>query len=1725
MKQLLAVMLIATMLFSGIPNTVAYAEEGVSSSADINITAEDVNIDNEDTNDISSSAINALGEEETSFLPPGKAAFKVLLEEYNALDEFDYGRVQWTNYKNAIDALIPIYEQSDSEDITESQISNINNLKSKLIFIDVSYDPITLADGYYLLPLKKSVQPPYAGSESISSNLVQSTAILRVENGEAYVTMRIGGATNIKSVFVGTSECYKLAAGNRVPPLGTDNVPVGLDDSIYEAWRAAGHLKAENNIYWDRSVTTEVDTTLSHIDANFKLENVSENIILQYYSTSSATAVGTGYNLYTFVDFSELLAIALPDIENIGDGEFIWDYDMSDVFRGSSSSKYNTNKHNEAQYNIVKDSINSDINVTVQEGVITAKIKWTNASDISYFKEKISGSGSTTSYNLNGDIPTDYQEVPIDEHGESTLVFPLDYKSLVFGKQLMVHPVSLTAAQNYFFALYLRPGQAEPVVVRDDSSDIEYHSDSYNIPGNSQLRVRKITAGEDAYKATAPYFDNVVRKWELWNIKLKNAEDKDINPLLPGKLYIPIPDGWDKDNIELKYHNTRSEYVRANGSVIGDYYIADVKVSDKSATGSYILYENKVYINGDNLSNGTYDVDINIWHCIDDGPSMANAAVNKPSKLVVKDGKQTLYLSFGPVHIGDLEGYLSHMWYYGAGTTVSQYGWPVGEQILVKVSEFYKDNKGQYVFDDIKGRIAYHPHKIYFELPTTNWENYVRFQVPVMDSMNNAGNPAPQDARLRIDYGGAVKISNETPEPPAEEIIQTEQVDKTALATSLTTAKAVTQGKKTDSAWQNLQTAIDDAQTVYDSVEATQEQTDNAKNELIAAVDSFKVSPDKTEGLDKNNLADGTYTLNADMIQLNRSSQSMANSAIDHKVTLTVIGGLYYLAVDFKGLTVGNDLGYLSRLKYYGAGYTFGQYGAPQGTLIPSSVLSWQTDSKGAYIVDSYNDKDNPYPKRLQFPLVNKANYEDDFVPLQVFVPIMESITAGSGTQDVLMRLDWTSLKEGSGTGGDNGGGDEGTGGGDNGQNEVVKTALSAKLAQAKAIAKGDYTDASYQTLQNAINAAQAVVNSQSATQSEVNNQITILQNAINGLTLKPVDNTNLNKDNLADGTYKLHADMVQINRTSLSMSNNAINHDVTLSVIGGKYFIAVDFKGLTIGSDLGYLSRLKYYGAGFTYDSYGAPKGTIIPASVLSWQKDGSGAYIVDTYNDKDNPYPKRLQFPLVNKATYEGNFVPLQVYVPIMESITAGSGTQDVLMRLDWTTLKTGTPTNDDENEQPGEDDGKNEDNGTGTDEQAKTVKTALTAKIKEAKAIQKGNYTDVSYQILQTAITVAQGVADSKYSTQSEINEQVKALTNAINGLALRPETTVNKDNVKDGKYEVRVDLWHATQDKASMGNGSLNHTALIEVNGDKLTMSVSVHPMQVGTITASLASLQIKQANGSYVFAEVIARKIAGNKPSAFRFVLPSKDTYISVKVDPQVPVMGDEPVDARLRISWDTLTKVSDDTTVSSNTTLTTGSADAVISKDQNLSDPESGIKVEAGENVLPDGTTLKVTPITSGADYDKASKALDGVLEKFFLYDITLIGPDGEIVQPTGKVKITVPLPEGYDASKILIFRVNPDGTKTLIEGTIEDGNAIFNVNHFSLYAIGEKAAEKTALAQAVDNTVKSIKDVAAPLTDGSSGMSLLWLLIPIALIAGLAAVFIIRRKLNMENIQAVSVK
>ena len=235
----------------------------------------------------------------------------------------------------------------------------------------------------------------------------------------------------------------------------------------------------------------------------------------------------------------------------------------------------------------------------------------------------------------------------------------------------------------------------------------------------------------------------------------------------------------------------------------------------------------------------------------------------------------------------------------------------------------------------------------------------------------------------------------------------------------------------------------------------------------------------------------------------------------------------------------------------------------------------------------------------------------------------------------------------------------------------VDKSKLESKIAEAKTyLSQTDiYTEISLATLQSAINRAQNVMDNDSASQKLVDDQVTKLTEAIQQLAKK--SDGKLDIKNLADGVYSIYGTMVKVDKNTYSMSNEAINHTIKLTVKNGKYYITLNFNGLTVGQKLGYLSQLKYFTTGYTLDKYGNPQGTLADVTVDSYQKNSDGSLVSDQYGTN---YPDEVTFELIPEALNDG-YVPLQVFVPIMDAISSGTGTQPVFLKLDWKSLKATT------------------------------------------------------------------------------------------------------------------------------------------------------------------------------------------------------------------------------------------------------------------------------------------------------------------------------------------------------------------------------------------------------------------------------------------------------------------
>ena len=440
---------------------------------------------------------------------------------------------------------------------------------------------------------------------------------------------------------------------------------------------------------------------------------------------------------------------------------------------------------------------------------------------------------------------------------------------------------------------------------------------------------------------------------------------------------------------------------------------------------------------------------------------------------------------------------------------------------------------------------------------------------------------------------------------------------------------------------------------------------------------TMQVYAAETESVQAETIADGTYTINGVLRHAVQDQDSMGNTAVSKPMTLQVSGGNCQLVLDLVPLTIRlgkKDFnGYLAEMLYYPD--VDGRVPTESDAASGAEILE-QYD--GVY--DSYNDPENGldenvkgmiYPKKIAIPVTEG----DGEIWTQVYVPVMEAVSAGSGEQYARLQLDWSSLTPVSKptepstepstetpSTGQPSTEQPGNNGNQNPSSEKTdKSGLHTLLLSATSLSGREnvYTKESLEALKKAIAVAQNVYDNENATKLQITKQQNALSQAIINLDQKKTissteDNSGESLDikTLSDGVYYLPGKMMKTDKQSLSMANEALDHTVKLTVKKKKYTLTLSFSDLTINGQKGYLGWLKYYKDGYQTDAYGGPIGSPKAVDVTKKQ------------NGTD--YPKEISFTMIAEAKKDG-YVPLQVFVPVMDAISAGSGIQNVYLKLD--------------------------------------------------------------------------------------------------------------------------------------------------------------------------------------------------------------------------------------------------------------------------------------------------------------------------------------------------------------------------------------------------------------------------------------------------------------------------
>ena len=346
------------------------------------------------------------------------------------------------------------------------------------------------------------------------------------------------------------------------------------------------------------------------------------------------------------------------------------------------------------------------------------------------------------------------------------------------------------------------------------------------------------------------------------------------------------------------------------------------------------------------------------------------------------------------------------------------------------------------------------------------------------------------------------------------------------------------------------------------------------------------------------------------------------------------------------------------------------------------------------------------------------------------------------------------------------------------------------------------------------------------------------------------------------------------------------------------------------------------------------------------------------------------------------------------------------------------------------------------------------------------------------------------------------------------------------LEDGNYYVDIALWKSDSNEASMGNVAFknNDKALVTVENGKITrVQIGTNPVDIDPYHSAIISFELADgtpvsidatgelttlpANKDYTYIKLVSF----NLPDSAQPDISDAITYVPVNFyvpDTPMDAAVGETLTARLRFTWSTAVKT-DDTSLQVDDTTAAGDSPITGEEivDVNLVDEATGIKLETNSGILSDKAVLSVEKLTQGADYDIAMKAMNGVDGSWNLYKIVAL-VDGVETAPLGSVVLYIPC----GAEGMTLYRVNADGTKTLVRGEVQDGYYVVRTTSLGLFAmVGEAAGTPGGTQDGNQNSNTNI-----PQTGDNSNVAVYALLALAA--AGMMGVTLVTRKRKSEE-------
>ncbi len=681
-------------------------------------------------------------------------------------------------------------------------------------------------------------------------------------------------------------------------------------------------------------------------------------------------------------------------------------------------------------------------------------------------KRNADGEGILKEAYLSGNEGNEYSE-NLYKEGEHKVVLPLTYSEFLYGVAVLIKDDD---ERSYLGKLcFTEKDLGELKRIKDERTGIIYESNKDSITGNEELEVIEVTEeyvnslpkpdmpeeieepyspeifdmfrqwGNKTYKTGAlDSFRNMAAngKYHVYEVSIKQGGEY-VNPGADGRLLIPIPENWETSKFYAESSSpwaSNRHFPEDGMSIVknaaGQNYfeVKDCGLKDpencvvrKKSIINIAFAEVNKRVDVSELEEGVYEVRPDFLKAgTENIGSMAGGTLERKAYLVIRDdGSKAVYLNFKPINMGGVEAHMATLW-NKTDADVTHFDYVTNDKgACISNAGFDPDTE----FACLKSA------KVTLSQDTYDAESF-KYHFKVEPPAMGAGMPFEQVYNDPIDadlvFYNAKKLE-------ALEEGQIPTFQKSVLRRSIDKAKKMQAADYTKDTYAKIAPVLKDGEEYYNTLAGKDAGTDKAisaeiekKSKAIESAikalkpvkDPTKPDPDKpkTESdLDIKTLKDGVYTVEGSMMKENKKSKSMADGAINHEVKLRVSDKKYELTLDFQGLHYLGKFGYLRDLRYFDNDYITNSYGTPTGNLKEVRVDNYQKDKNGKKLIDEYG---TDYPNEVTFPMIERAK-DDGYVPLQVFVPVMEAIgketgRIGLGTQPVYLTLDLKSIRTGA---------------------------------------------------------------------------------------------------------------------------------------------------------------------------------------------------------------------------------------------------------------------------------------------------------------------------------------------------------------------------------------------------------------------------------------------------------------------------------------------------------------------------------------------------------------------------------------------------------------------------------------------------------------------------------------------------------------------------------------